>query len=101
MAETGTRQHHLALKIGVSDTAVSKWREGANVPDTVSLVKLAEIFHVDAVWLMQLAGIPLKDGVQLSANGLFLADFERLSEADKDEVRALVQFKMKRANGKK
>lgn len=109
MAVSKTRQRHLAARIDVSATAVSKWRDGTNIPGSVSLVKLAEIFQVDPVWLMQLAGVPLPDKTRVPANSLFLSEFESLSEADKEEIRALVRFKaakrVKRAkrakNGKK
>jgi transcriptional regulator with XRE-family HTH domain len=100
MNATKTRQIHLAERVGVSATAVSKWRDGLNTPDVVSLVKLAEIFRVDAVWLMQLAGIPLSDNTNVPANSLFLAEFSRLSVEDKKEIETLVHLKAQRDRGK-
>lgn len=40
-------QEHLAMLLGVTRQAVSKWEAGASTPDMDKLVRLCEIFEVD------------------------------------------------------
>ena len=40
-------QEHLAMLLGVTRQAVSKWESGASTPDMDKLVRLCEIFEVD------------------------------------------------------
>lgn len=42
----GLTQAGLAEKLNYSDKAVSKWERGESVPDILTLVQLAELFHV-------------------------------------------------------
>lgn len=46
--QTGLTQKELAEKIYVSDNVVSKWERGESLPDPENLVRLAEIFGVEA-----------------------------------------------------
>lgn len=39
-------QNELALRIGVSRQAISKWEIGENFPDFMSLISLAQLFEV-------------------------------------------------------
>ncbi|GAB6886143.1 MULTISPECIES: helix-turn-helix domain-containing protein [Streptococcus] len=39
-------QNELALRIGVSHQAISKWEIGENFPDFMSLISLAQLFEV-------------------------------------------------------
>ena len=38
-------QFELALKVGISQSAVAKWENGETIPATKQLIKLAEIFN--------------------------------------------------------
>lgn len=44
--ENNMQQKELAEKLCVSASAVSKWESGINLPDTATLLKLAEIFQI-------------------------------------------------------
>ena len=48
----GLSQEQLAEAIGVTRQAVSRWERGANLPDAVSLTRLAGLFGVTAEWLV-------------------------------------------------
>lgn len=39
-------QNELALRIGASHQAISKWEIGENFPDFMSLISLAQLFEV-------------------------------------------------------
>ena len=51
--EKGMTQLELAVKMGVTDKAVSKWERDLSCPDINSIPKLAEIFDVSVDDLMQ------------------------------------------------
>lgn len=46
-------QELVAQKLGVSRQAVSKWESGASEPSTTNLVRLAELFGMDAADLLR------------------------------------------------
>ena len=48
-------QEEFAEKLGVSERVVQSWENGASVPDTDVIVKIAKTFHVSADWLMGLS----------------------------------------------
>lgn len=52
--ENGMTQLELAVKMGVTDKAVSKWERDLSCPDVNSLPKLAEIFQISVDELMQI-----------------------------------------------
>ena len=51
--EKGLTQAELALKMGVTDKAVSKWERDLSYPDVVSFPRLAEALGVSVDELMQ------------------------------------------------
>lgn len=48
----GLSQQQLAAAIGVTRQAVSLWERGSTLPDSVTLLRLAEEFNVEAEWLL-------------------------------------------------
>ena len=44
--QAGLKQKELALKIGVSETTISKWENGQALPSLENLRKLEDLFHV-------------------------------------------------------
>ena len=57
-------QAGLAEKLNYSDKAVSKWERGESVPDVLTLVQLAELFHVSVNdLLVDPDALPEKTGV--------------------------------------
>lgn len=48
----GLSQQQLATAIGVTRQAVSLWERGGTLPDSVTLLRLAEEFNVEAEWLL-------------------------------------------------
>ena len=49
----GLSQEELAITLGVSRQAVSKWETDESTPDTAKIVALAEYFHVTTDWLLR------------------------------------------------
>lgn len=49
----GLSQEELALHLGVSRQAVSRWEQGAAMPDAANLVKLRQRFQVSLDWLLE------------------------------------------------
>ena len=45
--EKGISQKELGIKFNIGITAVSAWELGRNVPDVVTLIKLADFFNVE------------------------------------------------------
>ena len=43
---SGLTQAKLAEQLNYSDKAVSKWERGESMPDVLTLVQLAELFHI-------------------------------------------------------
>ena len=64
----GLSQEELAITLGVSRQAVSKWETGEAKPDTDKVIALAEYFEVTTDWLLrdiepQSSSSPAPDGV--------------------------------------
>ena len=51
MREKGISQQQLAKELGVYPSAVAKWLANENQPSDEYIVKMAEIFSVQATWL--------------------------------------------------
>ena len=49
----GLSQEELAITLGVSRQAVSKWETNEATPDTAKVVALAEYFEVTTDWLLR------------------------------------------------
>ena len=49
----GLSQEDLAITLGVSRQAVSKWETGEAKPDTDKVIALAEYFEVTTDWLLR------------------------------------------------
>ena len=52
-AAKGMTQEQLAMLLGVSRQAVSKWEKGTSDPSTHNLIALAELYGVDAATLIK------------------------------------------------
>ena len=50
--EQGLTQKELADKLNVTDKAVSKWESGQGKPDVDNIVKLTEVYHVSADYIL-------------------------------------------------
>ena len=48
----GLSQAQLARSLGVTRQAVSRWENGAGLPDSQALLRLAEEFDVKPEWLL-------------------------------------------------
>lgn len=51
-------QRQLALRLGISPRAVGQYEQGENLPSVTTLVKIAEILHCSADFLLGLADDP-------------------------------------------
>ena len=56
--QKGLSQGQVAEMIGVSRQAVSKWESGQNSPDTVKLIKLADVLDTDVEYLATGRNVP-------------------------------------------
>ena len=52
--ENGMNQKELGAALGVAQTTVSAWETGRNEPDSVSLSRMAKLFHTTIGYLMGL-----------------------------------------------
>ena len=52
----GLSQEALAEQLGVSRQAVSRWEQGAALPDAAKLLPCARLFSVDVEWLLDRMG---------------------------------------------
>lgn len=52
--ENGLNQKELGAALGVAQTTVSAWETGRNEPDSVSLGRMAKLFHTTIGYLMGL-----------------------------------------------
>ena len=81
--ESGKTQEQLARALGVSRPTISGWLDGKNVPDIISLTRIAEYFDVSADYLLGLSETVSPD-VNLRAaveyTGLSEAAVERLHD---------------------
>ena len=50
--EAGLNQRELGEKVGVGQTTISAWETGKNEPDSKSMHKMAQLFHVSIGYLM-------------------------------------------------
>ena len=49
----GYTQHQLALSMGVTDQAVSKWERGLSIPDVSIVTKLSDLLNIDVDTLLE------------------------------------------------
>ena len=49
----GYTQHQLALAMGVTDQAVSKWERGLSIPDVSIVTKLSDLLNIDVDTLLE------------------------------------------------
>lgn len=73
----GLSQEELALFLGVSRQAVSRWEQGAAVPDASNLVKLRQRFRVSLDWLLDEARDWEEQGAEAPAEKCGLTDRQR------------------------
>lgn len=71
--KAGLTQKELANKLYVSDNVVSKWERGESLPDAETIVRLAEIFGVEA-------GAITNDGDDARTHGTFERTRRRLPQ---------------------
>ena len=79
--EKGLTQKELALRVHVTDKAVSKWERGLSIPDVALLVPLAEVLEVSVTELlecrrMDLGGLSPQQIEELVQRAVSLADPE-------------------------
>lgn len=51
--EHGFTQERLAERIGVSRQAISRWEAGETVPEAALLIRLCDVYHVSADYLLR------------------------------------------------
>ena len=71
----GLSQEALAEQLGVSRQAVSRWEQGAALPDAAKLLPCARLFSVDVEWLLD----EEQDGEDRLSAAEFLQGTERPS----------------------
>ena len=49
----GYTQHQLAVTMGVTDQAVSKWERGLSIPDVSIVTKLSDLLNIDVDTLLE------------------------------------------------
>lgn len=50
--EKGYTQHNMAQMLGVVDSCYANWEQGRTEPDITNIIKLCEIFEIEADYLL-------------------------------------------------
>ena len=50
--KTGLSQRELGLRVGVTQQAIGRWENGQALPDTNTLIQLADLFHTSIDYLL-------------------------------------------------
>lgn len=77
--EANMNQRELGQRLGVGQTTISAWETGKNEPDSQSMNKMAQLFHVSIGYLM---GYERDNG----RRGLSAAEWKREQEAIKHRL---------------
>ncbi|MBB6671731.1 helix-turn-helix domain-containing protein [Cohnella nanjingensis] len=81
--QRGLTQEELSSSLGISRAALSHYEKNRREPDTETLTKLADLFHVSIDYLVgrtQQPHMTLDDDVRQFADQLELSDADRLLE---------------------
>lgn len=90
--EQNMTQADLALKLQVTDKAVSKWERGVGLPDINSIEPLADALGVTVLEIMRAERIPVEDVTPESASQVITDAFDMVNEQRKQERKTLVQI---------
>lgn len=108
MVRKDITQQAIADMLGVSNSSVSNWQNAKNLPDAMTLKRIAAVFGVDAVWLFRLVGyLPeagsvangMVDETALERNEL-LSLFKKLPEHEQDDILDFLRIKARRSQKK-
>jgi transcriptional regulator with XRE-family HTH domain len=102
----GWTYESLGNLIGVSHGAVGGWVRGKYLPDPTSLKQLARVTEVKDTWLFRLVGYLEPDTDETAANldpeiEAMIDKIMRLPDADREELAALLEAKLRRLNSGK
>ena len=75
--ELGLTQKELAVKLGVTDKAVSRWENGMNFPDIALMDSIAQTLDISVVELL---------GVENDSGEEIISGIARISEQEKKEA---------------
>lgn len=90
--EQNMTQADLALKLQVTDKAVSKWERGIGLPDINSIEPLADALGVTVLEIMRSERIPAADVTPESASQVITDAFDMVKEQRRQERRTLIQI---------
>ena len=89
--KTGLSQSKLALKIGITSSAVNQYEKGKRTPDVPTLIKLAKTLNVDEAWLMgfdspmepQLANVSNENRFNSDDERTLILSYRKLNDKNK------------------
>lgn len=86
-------QQKLALKLNITQAAVSKYELGLSEPDISTLIKIADIFNVSIDYLIGLSDKPIQyydSNISLKESAL-INNYRKLDDIQKAKVEAYIQ----------
>ena len=89
---SGLEQRELADRLGYkSDTTISKWEKGINLPTGAKLIKLSNILNTSVDYILH--GIDVKNqepDLEELLDGVMLFGGKPLSDTDKSAIRGII-----------
>jgi len=79
--EKGMSQEELAVELGISRQAVSKWERAESSPDTSNLITLAKLYNISLDELLNMDQEKFESGESSETKGFF----EKLESGEKEE----------------
>lgn len=98
LRERKITQKELAEKIGIRRPTISDWKKNGACPTIDVALRIADFLNVDCRWLV--TGEESEKVTLSQEEKKLLAAWDELSQADKEEIEMLIDFKSKAAKAK-
>lgn len=82
MLKHGINQRELAKRSGLSEASISRYLKGQMIPRANAATKLANVLHVDPVYLLNI------EGMEIALEYKTTLDLDKLSDRNKDLIMA-------------
>ena len=86
LEESGMKATELADRIGVNRSAITHYTNGTSCPKHDTAQKIADVFGVDPLWIMDLSDEKIKE-----RDKRLVAYFSKLSESNKEAILDMMQ----------
>ena len=102
MNDNGINARELSRRCGISESSISRYLLGQMEPKTVAIAKMADVLHVDPVWLAGLDKPELEIKPDFSVEtGKIAMLIEYMTPSEKSQVESFVKFLIENRGGTK